>query len=168
MKLIFIKNFLNICQYKAVPKSLTRMVQCYYKGEQLFYQIVAQNLLQSDTIESSHPKDYHKKDIFKCFTKFTWIHLCRSLFLVALQAFRMPFNYRKTLALMFYCEFCQIFKNIYFAQLLYCKYSNLMGSEKLSILTTEHSIRRKKQNIFLMRPIVRVNFFILCIIILET
>ena len=88
MKLIFIKNFLNICQYKAVPKSLTRMVQCYYKGEQLFYQIVAQNLLQSDTIESSHPKDYHKKDIFKCFTKFTWIHLCRSLFLVALQAFR--------------------------------------------------------------------------------
>ena len=92
MKLIFIKKKqLNICLNKVVPKYFTKNLAKYYKGEHLYYQIVAQNLLQRDSIGSRNLKLFNKKDAFKCFTTITGKHLWQSLFLVALQVFSMPF-----------------------------------------------------------------------------
>ena len=45
-----------------------------------------------------------EKDVFRNFTKFKGKHLCQSLF----------FNKKKTLAQVFFCEFCEISKNILF------------------------------------------------------
>ena len=51
------------------------------------------------------PPEVIKKGVLKNFSKFTGKHLCQSLF----------FNIQKeTLAQVFYREFCEIFKNIFF------------------------------------------------------
>ena len=54
---------------------------------------------------SSHRKSSIEKDVLEIFTKFTGKHLCQSLF----------FN-NKTLPQVFSCEFCEIFRNIFFTE----------------------------------------------------
>ena len=55
--------------------------------------------------ESSRPEVFCKKGVLKNFTKFTVKHLCQSLF------FLCYFIKKETLALMFPCEFSEIFNN---------------------------------------------------------
>ena len=64
---------------------------------------------------SSRPEIFCKKAAVKTYAKFTKQHLFWSLFLIKFQAFRSALQlYRKqTLILVFSCEFCEIFKNIY-------------------------------------------------------
>ena len=54
------------------------------------------------------PNVFYKKGVLKNFEKFTGKHLHRSLF----------FNNTDVLILMFSCEFCEIFKNAFFTELL--------------------------------------------------
>ena len=51
----------------------------------------------------SLPEVFCKKGVLKNFKKFTGKHLCQSLFIK-----------KETLAKVFSCEFCEIFRNIYF------------------------------------------------------
>ena len=64
---------------------------------------------------SSHPEVLRKKDVLKNFAKFTGKHLYQSLFfnkVASLQA--CDFIKKETLAQVFSCEFCEIFKNTFF------------------------------------------------------
>ena len=56
---------------------------------------------------SSHQRCYIKKAVLNSFAIFTGKHLCWSLFLIKLQAFRLPTQVS-------FCEYCEIFKNTYF------------------------------------------------------
>ena len=58
------------------------------------------------TFRSSHPGVFYKKGVLKNFAKFTGKHQCQSLF----------FNKKETLAQVFSCEYCEIFKNTFYAE----------------------------------------------------
>ena len=60
---------------------------------------------------SSRAEVFCKKGILKNFTKFTGKHLCQSLFFNKAAG---NFIKKETLAQVFSCEFCKIFKNTYF------------------------------------------------------
>ena len=55
-----------------------------------------------------------KKAVLKNFAIFTGKHLCRSLFLKKLQARNFIKKRLRLLRHMFFCEYCEIFKNILF------------------------------------------------------
>ena len=57
-----------------------------------------------------------KIGVLKNFTQFTVKHLCQSLFLKKVQAKAGNFIKNETLAQMFFCEFCEIFKNTFFTE----------------------------------------------------
>ena len=63
---------------------------------------------------SSHQRCSVRKGVFRNFTKSTGKHLCQSLFLIKLQAEACNCIKKETLAQVFSCEFCEIFKIIYF------------------------------------------------------
>ena len=75
---------------------------------------------------SSRPEVFCKKGVLRNFATFTRKHLCqvsfliklqssaRILFLIKLQASACNFIKKETLALVFSCEFCEIFKNTFF------------------------------------------------------
>ena len=55
-----------------------------------------------------------KKTVFKNVAIFKGKHLFWSLFLINLQDFRAATLLKKTPAQSFYCDYCEIFKTIYF------------------------------------------------------
>ena len=58
-----------------------------------------------------------KKGFLKALAKFTGKHLCRVSFLIKLQA--CYFIKKEALARVFSCEFCEIFKNMFFTERLW-------------------------------------------------
>ena len=60
------------------------------------------------------PELFYKKAALENFAKFTEKHLCQSLFFNKLQA--RGKKEKKTLAQVFSCEFCEIFKNTFFTE----------------------------------------------------
>ena len=60
-------------------------------------------------IQKQPPDLFYKKGVLKNFAKFTGTHLCLSLFLVK------PLK-KETLAQVFSCEFCEIFKSTFFTE----------------------------------------------------
>ena len=54
---------------------------------------------------SSHRRCFVKKGVLRNFAKLTGKHLCQSLFLNKVK--------KETLAMVFYCEFCEISKNTF-------------------------------------------------------
>ena len=65
-------------------------------------------------IQKQPPEVFYKKGVLKNFTKFTGKHLYQSLFLIKLQASDLQLYGKETLAQVFSCEFCEIFKNTFF------------------------------------------------------
>ena len=61
---------------------------------------------------SSHQRCSIKKAVLKNFAIFTGKHLCRSLFFIKLQALQL--YQKETPTQVFFCEYCEIFKNTYF------------------------------------------------------
>ena len=57
------------------------------------------------------PEVFYKKAGLENFAKFTGKHLCKSLFLIKLQASACNFIKKETLSQEFSCEFCEISKN---------------------------------------------------------
>ena len=62
---------------------------------------------------SSHRKYSIKKGLLKNFVKFTGKHFCQSLFFDKGKGLR-PANKTENLVQLFSCEFCEIFRNIFF------------------------------------------------------
>ena len=60
----------------------------------------------------------YKKVVFRNFTKFTRKHLCQSLFFNKAASLRPATLFKKRLAQVFSCEFCEIFKNTIFTAAL--------------------------------------------------
>ena len=68
---------------------------------------------------TSQQKYYLKKGALKNFVKFAGKHLCQALFLNKVAGLRLDasnFIKKETLAQVFSCEFCEIFKNTYFTE----------------------------------------------------
>ena len=61
-------------------------------------------------IQKQPPKVFYKKAVLKNLEIFTGKHLCRSFFLIKLL------YQKKDPTQMFACEYCEIFKNIYFEE----------------------------------------------------
>ena len=65
----------------------------------------------------SHQRCSIKKDVLKNFVKFTEKHLCKSLFFNKAGGLRPAIVIKKrTLMQVFFCEFCEIFKNTFFIE----------------------------------------------------
>ena len=58
----------------------------------------------------SHPEVFCINSVLKNFGKFAQKHLCQSLFLIKLRIFTINFIEKETLAQIFSCEICEIFK----------------------------------------------------------
>ena len=78
------------------------------------------NIFRSNC-RSSRPEVLCKKGVLKYFSKLTGKHLSQSLF----------FNKAVTLAQVFSCEFCEIFKNIFFTEHLLATASVFLGHCKV-------------------------------------
>ena len=57
-----------------------------------------------------------KKGVLKNLAKLTREHLCQSLFFNKVADLRTAALLKKTLTQLFFCEFCEIFKNIFFTE----------------------------------------------------
>ena len=71
---------------------------------------------------------YHKEEIAIIFSKFTGKHLCQSLFFNKFAGQACNFIKKQTLAQVFSCEFCKIFKNTNFYR------TPLVGASKNSFI----------------------------------
>ena len=76
-------------------------------------------LVISKSCRSSCPEVFCEKGVLRNFTKFTGKHLCQSLFFSKVAGLRPVTLLKKTLAQLFSCEFCEIFKNAFFIEHLW-------------------------------------------------
>ena len=89
---------------------------------------------------SSHQRCSVRKGALRNFTKFTWKHLCQSLFfnkvagsdLWETLAQACNFIKKETLAQVFSCEFCKISKNTFLAEHLWATASSNLSLTKNS------------------------------------
>ena len=58
--------------------------------------------------KNSRPEVFLKKGVLRNFVKFTEKHLCQSLFYNKVKGLRPVTLLKKTLAQVFFCEFCEI------------------------------------------------------------
>ena len=72
--------------------------------------------------------------VFTNFINFTGKHLCRSLSLIKLQAFRAANLLKETRTQVFSCEICEIFRNNYFEEHLQSTASTMRGLLQKSYL----------------------------------
>ena len=63
---------------------------------------------------SSRPEVFCKKSVLRNFTKFTGKHQCQSLFFNKVAGLRPAPLLKETLALVFFCQFCEISKKTFF------------------------------------------------------
>ena len=63
---------------------------------------------------NSSSQMFLKTDVLKSFAIFTGKRMCWSLFLIKLQDWRPVFLFKETLTQVFFCEYCEIFKNSFF------------------------------------------------------
>ena len=77
------------------------------------------------TFRISRPEVFCKKNVLRSLTKFTEKHLCQSLFFNKIAGLRPATLFKKeTLAHVFSCESCKIFKNTFFTENLWTTASN--------------------------------------------
>ena len=68
---------------------------------------------------SSCPEVFCKKGVLTNFTKFTGKHLCQSLFFNKVSDLRPAALFKKSMAQVFSCEFCEISKNTFLTEHLW-------------------------------------------------
>ena len=69
---------------------------------------------------NSHRRNSMRKSVLRNFAKFTGKHLCQSLFFNEIASLRAATLLKKeTLAQVFSCEFCEIFKSTIFTEHLW-------------------------------------------------
>ena len=67
-------------------------------------------------IQKQSPEVFYEKRYFRNFAKFAGNNCARVSFLIKLQAQACNFIKKETLAQVFSCEFCKIFKNTFFTE----------------------------------------------------
>ena len=73
------------------------------------------HLIEKDSsVRSSRPEELYKKGVLRNFAKFTGKQLCRSFFLNKVADLRPATLLKRTVAQVFSCEFCEIYKNTFF------------------------------------------------------
>ena len=86
---------------------LLKVLSTWIKWQEASERQVAVTKSEKLSLRSNHRRCSLKKGVLKNFAKFTGKHLCQSLF----------FNkVAETLAQVFSCEFCEIFKNTFFIE----------------------------------------------------
>ena len=73
----------------------------------------ARGIEYSLPLENSFPEVFCRKGVLRNFAKFTGKHLCQSLFFNKVAGGACNFIKKETLAQVFSCEFCKIFKNTF-------------------------------------------------------
>ena len=74
----------------------------------------------------TRPEVFYKKDVLKNFAKFTGKHLHQNLFFSKVADLRSAILLKKRVCEVFPCEFCEIFKNIFFYRTLPLTISELL------------------------------------------
>ena len=74
---------------------------------------------------SSHQRCSVRKGVLRNLAKFTGKDLCQSLFFNKVSGLRPATLLKKRLAQVFSCEFCEIFKNIFFTEHLWTTASGM-------------------------------------------
>ena len=87
---------------------MTKIIGNVFKIKAIFYKFIIHII--------NGPEVFCKKGVLKNFTKFTGKHLCQSFFLIQVTGEASNFIKIETLTQVFYCEFCKIFKNIFFME----------------------------------------------------
>ena len=90
---------------------------------------------------SSYRRFSIKKAVLKNFAIFTGIHLCWSLFLIKLQAFRPATLLKRDSTQVFFFEYCEIFKNTCFE-----KYLRMIASVNPRAAVFQESLALPKRN----------------------
>ena len=90
-------------------------------------------------VSGSCPEVFCKKGILKNFTKFTGKHLRQSLIFYKVSGLSLQLIKKETLVQVFFCEFCEIFKNTFFIK--YLRWLLLKGSgiERYKVKYINHS-----------------------------
>ena len=70
----------------------------------------------SGVLRSSHRRSSIKIGVLKNLANFTGKQMCQSLFINTFQDKACKFIKKETLALVFFCEFCGIFRNNFFTK----------------------------------------------------
>ena len=79
------------------------------------FHISNQTFILQGLSEAVAQRCFIKIGVLKNFAKFTGKHLCQNLFFNKAAGLRAPtLKKKKALAQVFSCEFCEIYKNIYF------------------------------------------------------
>ena len=73
----------------------------------------------SSEYRSSHWRCSVRKGVLRNYAKITGKHLCQSLFFNKVAGRSSTLLKKKTLAQVFSCEFCEIFKNTFFTEYLW-------------------------------------------------
>ena len=87
-----------------------RLVIQFRKLRQIWFKFKLSRLLVT-RLRCSRSEVFCKNSVLKNFAKFTWKHLCQSLFFNKVAGDACNFIKKETLALVLSCEFCEIFKN---------------------------------------------------------
>ena len=74
------------------------------------------NWHKGKTLRSSRSQIFFKIDVLKNLAIFTRKHLCWSLFLIKLLAWRSAFLLKKTPTPVFFCEYCEIIEGSFFTE----------------------------------------------------
>ena len=80
----------------------------------IFCAAIVVDLSIKNSPSCSAPEVFRRKGVLKNFSKFAGKHLFQSLFLIKFHAEACNFIKKETLAQVFSCDFCKIFKNIFY------------------------------------------------------
>ena len=92
---------------RVLSTSLALFHRVFYR----YFEHFIVSFVQSSSSRSSHQWCSLKKGVLKNFAKFTGKHLCQSLCFNKVEG--LNFIEKETLAEVFFCKFCEIFKNTF-------------------------------------------------------
>ena len=78
-----------------------------------FFPFIRKYLFRKN-IQKQPQEVFYEKNVLENFAKFTGKHLCQSLCFDKVGGLASNLNQKETLAQVFHCEFCEIFKNTFF------------------------------------------------------
>ena len=101
---------------------------------------------------NSRPRMFSKTGVLKHFAIFTWKNLCWSLFLIKFQDWRSAFFKKATPTRVFFCEYCNIFKNSFFIEDLFIipfqNFYLMIGNWYFRVIFCYRKIRSRNRNNF--------------------
>ena len=100
------------------------------------------------TARSSQPEVFCEKVVLKNFAKFTRKHECQSIFLIKARSRGLQLFKKETLAQMFSCKFCEIFKSTLF-------HRTPLGAASVQHISF-HKTRKEKEKMITLKKLQNV------------